>query len=93
MTYSTIYDEYDNGGLDHRQWINLTHDRAAICVADRTWKVGGAYHFWYYPGGGRTPFEFKEFVLEHRYPADQSAWMSVRDSAFEAAENYLGFVR
>lgn len=88
---SPIYDDYNSGGLSHRQWVNLTHDRAAICIADSNWRVGGAYHFWYYPGGGRMPYEFTEFAQAHRYPADPTAWKAVCKKAIAAAEDLLGF--
>ncbi|MYV31987.1 type II toxin-antitoxin system prevent-host-death family antitoxin [Rhodococcus sp. DSM 6344] len=87
---SPIY-EYRDDGLSRVQWVNLTHDRAAICIADSNWRVGGAYHFWYYPGGGRMPYEFTKFASVHRYPADPIAWQVVCKKAFAEAEDLLGF--
>lgn len=89
---SPIYD-YADGGIGATQWLNVTHNVAAVLIADGGWKVGGKFHLWVSAGAGTLPYE-----VPLRYPirvevGDPSGWMERQKEAISAAEAVLGLRR
>ena len=83
--------KYDDGGIGHVQWLNLTHNRAAIVIADGGWKVGGQYRFWVSAGAGTEPFEislgrFTDFAFPR---GGSHEWSAPKDRAIAAAQALL----
>ncbi len=55
---SPIYRAFEkNDGLGAVQWINATHDAAAVVLADDSWVHGASFRLWVSPGAGREPYE------------------------------------
>lgn len=89
---SPIYD-YDDGGFGAVQWLNVTHDVAAVLKSDGGWKVGGEFHLWVSAGVGTLPYE-----VPLRYPVqvtkgDPAGWQDRKKEAISAAEAVLGLRR
>lgn len=86
---SPIYD-YDDGGIGAVQWLNVTHNAAAVLVSDGGWKDGGTFHLWISNGAGTLPYE-----VPLRYPVtiekgDASGWLDRKKQAISVAELVLG---
>lgn len=45
-----------NGFLGIGQYVNVTHDAAAVVVLEGTLKAGGEFVLWVSPGAGRLPY-------------------------------------
>lgn len=53
---SPIYD-YHHAGIGPVQWVNATHDVAAVLAFDAAEGTGGSFHFWVSPGARHHPYE------------------------------------
>lgn len=82
---------YDDGGIGHVQWLNLTHNRAAIVIADGGWKKGGAFRLWVSAGAGTEPFEISlGHYSDFTFPRGGSdMWSAPKDRAIAAAQALL----
>lgn len=72
------------------QWVNVTHNKAAILVADGGWKTGGTLHLWISPGAGERPYEFSFRHPLHFVAGDPDGWHSVFEAALGVTERILG---
>lgn len=89
LRVSPIFD-YRDGGIGALQWVNVTHNAAAIVAADGDWRTGGTFHLWISPGAGTLPYEvgFKSPIRLDE--GDPSGWQPRKDEAEAAAVAYLG---
>ncbi|HEY3549207.1 MAG TPA: hypothetical protein VGK17_24285 [Propionicimonas sp.] len=83
-------DEYDSGGIGPIQWLNATHNRAAMVDSDGTWKTGGEFHLWVSAGAGTRPYEIPFRRRIGISAGDPSGWQERRDDAIAEAEAVLG---
>ncbi len=88
---SPIYD-YDDGGIGRRQWLNATHDAAAVLCQDGGWKNGGEFHLWVSPGVGRRPYEVPIQWPIRIKAGDPSGWEEMQNQAVTFTEQVLGLV-
>lgn len=89
---SPIFD-YENGGIGAIQWVNVTHDKAAVLISDGGWRTGGVFHLWISPGVGRIPYEVPFTHPVRIRPGDNSGWGDQLDEAQAQAEVFLGLRR
>ena len=89
---SPIY-EYDDGGIGATQWLNVTHNVAAILKSDGGWKVGGAFHLWVSTGIGTLPYEVPLRNPIMIAAGDNVGWSERKEEAIAAAEAVLGLRR
>lgn len=88
---SPIYD-YDDGGIGGVQWLNATHDGAAILKSDGGWKTGGTFHLWISAGAGTLPYEVPLRQLVTVDAGDPAGWQDRQREAIAAAELVLGLI-
>lgn len=81
---------YDDGGIGKVEWVNVTHDKAAILCADGGWKTGGKFHLWVSPGAGTLAHEVHGFKAPQIVAGDPSGWYEAKEGATAAARSYLG---
>lgn len=86
---SPIYD-YRDGGIGHIQWVNVTHNVAAILAGDGEWTTGGTFHLWISPGAGTRPYEVA-WKNPIGFPeGEPSGWQDPKEEAEAATVAYLG---
>lgn len=81
---------YDDGGIGPVQWVNVTHDAAAVLRCDGSWTRGGDFHLWISPGAGSLPYEvnFDEPIKVDSH--DSNGWIARKREATLVAESFLG---
>lgn len=89
LRQSPIFD-YRDGGIGKIEWVNVTHDKAAILAADGGWKEGGTFHLWVSTGAGTRPYEVKWTDPAKMDADDPSGWREVQEFAANMAREYLG---
>ena len=84
--------DYQDGGIGKVQWLNVTHNRAAILASDGTWQTGGFFHLWISAGAGTQPYEVK-LQTGQQIPVvagDSSGWEDAKEDAVVWAQRVLG---
>lgn len=87
--YSPILAAGNGGGIGVAQWVNYTHDRAAILIPPAGgWKEGGYFSAWISPGMEKLPIKIDVPVkLEAQEPG---RWTEGLAEAIEYMEKLLG---
>ncbi|QHC60989.1 hypothetical protein [Rathayibacter sp. VKM Ac-2760] len=89
---SPIYEAYDkNGGIGAIQYVNVTHNTAALVLPNQEWKTGGEFELWISPGAGQMPYRlpFKEPRMLAR--DSQNTWESLLGNAMNEAQLLIGY--
>ncbi|MBB1195750.1 hypothetical protein [Curtobacterium flaccumfaciens] len=82
--------DYRDGGIRAVQWVNVTHNAAAILKSDGSWSKGGEFHLWISPGAGSLPYEV-QFTNPIKIDAgDPDGWVARKREAIALAESFLG---
>lgn len=82
--------DYQDGGIGSIQWVNATHDKAAVLHCDGGWKDGGTWHLWVSPGARTLPYEVEWTHAPTIVAGDHSGWQDSKDEAADMARSYLG---
>ena len=78
-------------GIGYVQWVNVTHNTAAILRVDGTRETGGTFHLWISPGAGTRPYEVQWINSPTFNPGeDAAALLGSQQQAEAAAVAYLG---
>jgi hypothetical protein len=84
--------QYNDGGIGFTQWVNFTHDTAALLRADGGWQGGGTFHLWVSPGAGKPAYEIPFSPAAKVVAGDPDGWLTQKEAAIEMAEEVLGLV-
>lgn len=82
--------DYQDGGIGAVQWLNLTHDTAAIVKSDGGWKDGGVFHLWISPGAGERPYKIPLHPEIAVKKGDDAGWYCKKEQAVHTTERLLG---
>lgn len=82
--------DYDDRGIGKVQWLNVTHDRAAILASDGGWASGGTFHLWISTGAGTLPYELPLGDPVRVEEGEPSGWRDRKADAIAVAERVLG---
>lgn len=82
--------DYDDGGIGAVQWVNITHNTAAILKSDGSWKSGGKFHLWISPGAGKLPYDVQFAKPIEIIGGDPDSWTLRKREAILLAEEFLG---